>query len=123
MRPGTRVLSYSFTMGDWEPDDHADSDGDGSAYLWVVPASAAGTWRFQSADGDGFEVALEQTFQMLRGHAGDAALTGKLSGASIELTFSQGDTPVRLAGIVDGDRMSVAVTRAGRTTSYIGTRN
>ena len=37
LKPGTRIVSYSFTIGDWEPDEHIDSFGDGSAYLWVVP--------------------------------------------------------------------------------------
>jgi hypothetical protein len=43
LKPGTRVVSYSFTIGDWEPDAHIDSFGDGSAYLWIVPAKRTGT--------------------------------------------------------------------------------
>ena len=122
MRPGTRVVSYSFTMSDWEPDDHVDTD-DGSAYLWVVPARVAGDWVFRSADGEPFGLALEQTFQMLRGSAGAAALRGKLDGASIELAFAEGDTPVRVEGTVDGDRMNVTVTRGARSARYVGTRS
>ena len=38
MKPGTRIVSYSFPIGDWEPDDSIDSFGDGSAFLWIVPA-------------------------------------------------------------------------------------
>ena len=45
MKPGTRVVSYSFTIGDWEPDDHVDSFGDGSAYFWIVPANVGGAGR------------------------------------------------------------------------------
>ena len=43
MKPGTRVVTYSFTMGDWRWDHHIDTD-EGSAYLWIVPANAAGAW-------------------------------------------------------------------------------
>jgi hypothetical protein len=50
--PGTRVVSYSFTIGDWEPDAHIDSFGDGSAYLWIVPAKAAGAWDVPQDDQD-----------------------------------------------------------------------
>jgi SAM-dependent methyltransferase len=42
LKPGTRVVSYSFTIGDWEPDEQIDSFGDGSAYLWIVPTNGAG---------------------------------------------------------------------------------
>ncbi len=121
LRPGTRVASYSFTMGDWAPDDHIDTN-DGSAYLWIVPAKVDGTWSFRSAGGESFEVTLAQTFQLLRGSAGGSALTGRLSGASIELAFVQGDDPTQVTGTVDGDRMSTVVTRDGRPASYIGTR-
>lgn len=121
LEPGTRVVSYSFTMGDWEPDDHADTD-DGSAYLWVVPAKVAGVWELRSAEGDAFDVALVQTFQKLRGTASGAAVTGKLGGARIEFEFLQGNVAVHAAGTVDGDRMSVTVTRGGRSTSYVGIR-
>ena len=41
LKPGTRIVSYSFMIGDWEPDEHIDSFGDGSAYLYIVPPNAA----------------------------------------------------------------------------------
>jgi SAM-dependent methyltransferase len=48
--PGTRVVSYSFTIGDWQPVDHIDSFGDGSAYLWIVPEKTAGAWNVPHAE-------------------------------------------------------------------------
>ncbi|HJR69370.1 MAG TPA: class I SAM-dependent methyltransferase [Gammaproteobacteria bacterium] len=121
MRPGTRVVSYSFTMGDWEPDDHADTDH-GSAYLWIVPAKVDGPWTFRSEDEGSFDATLEQTFQLLSGSVSGNALTGRLSGASVELEFVEGEQPVRVTGAVDGDRMSVTVTRGGESARYTGTR-
>ena len=48
MRPGTRVVSHVFRMGDWEPDETAKI-GASEVYLWVVPAKVAGRWRVTSA--------------------------------------------------------------------------
>jgi tRNA G37 N-methylase Trm5 len=49
MKPGTRVVSNSFDMGDWEPDQTADVSDDCRSYCralyWVVPAKVAGTWK------------------------------------------------------------------------------
>ena len=43
MKPGTRVTSHQFTMGDWEPDETAEVDYR-TAYLWIVPAKVEGAW-------------------------------------------------------------------------------
>ena len=51
MKPGTRIVSYSFTIAEWEADDHIDSFGDGSAYFWIVPANVGGGWTFRPASG------------------------------------------------------------------------
>lgn len=37
LKPGTRIVSHSFDMGDWKPDQEQDVDGD-TIYLWTVPA-------------------------------------------------------------------------------------
>ena len=123
MKPGTRVASYSFGMGDWDPDAQVETDG-GVAYLWVVPAKVGGAWTFRSQNGDErFDVTLEQTFQKLRGSAGGAAVSGKLSGARIDFAFTDGDEPTRFTGIVDGNRISGTVTRGLDSKDYVGTRN
>ena len=43
LRPGTRVVSHSFDMEEWEPDELSMLDGK-RAYFWVVPANVAGRW-------------------------------------------------------------------------------
>ncbi|HYF19615.1 MAG TPA: class I SAM-dependent methyltransferase, partial [Ramlibacter sp.] len=43
MKPGTRVTSHQFTMGDWKPDRTDDVSGR-DAHLWIVPAKVAGKW-------------------------------------------------------------------------------
>src|SRR5918999_1190027 len=51
MKPGTRVVSNSFTMGDWQADRTQNvSEKEGctaycTAYLWIVPAKVEGRWK------------------------------------------------------------------------------
>lgn len=124
MKPGTRVVSYSFTMDDWEPDDYVDSFGYGSAYLWIVPATAAGTWTFRPAGGgEGFEVELDQTFQKLSGFVGNAAVAGSLSADRIDFAFMQGAEQVRVSGTVDRDAITATIARGATSMEYVATRN
>ena len=94
LKPGTRVVSNSFTMGDWSADETAElSSATGcdnswcTALLWIVPAQVAGSYKV--AEG---EVTLKQTFQMLSGTLRTGgktfALKGRVNGE--EIRFSAG---------------------------------
>jgi len=65
LKPGTRVVSNAFTMGDWDPDKTAEVEGR-TAYFWIVPASVAGTWAWQAPSGKA-ELTLRQTYQKIEG--------------------------------------------------------
>src|SRR5213595_1209442 len=65
MKPGTRVVSHSFTMEDWEADEISTMDGR-RAYFWLVPANVMGTWTLD-AGSQKSELTLEQTFQKING--------------------------------------------------------
>src|SRR5262245_53062827 len=86
MKPGTRVVSNTFTMEDWEP-DVTETVGNGcstwcTALFWLVPAKVEGTWRMPSG-----ELTLKQTFQMVSGTLGTTPITnGRLRGADITFT-------------------------------------
>jgi hypothetical protein len=124
MKPGTRVVSHSFTMDDWEPDAESTLS-EGSAYFWVVPAKVAGDWTFRPRSGSGaqFSVHLDQTFQKLQGNAGGQPISAaKLTGSQIELSFSQGGEATVLQGQVEDDQIAARVTRGGKTAEYVGTR-
>ena len=124
LKPGTRLASYSFLLGDWEPDQQIDSFGDGSAFLWTVPASAAGAWTFRKTNGtDAFKVELEQTFQQLGGFAGSSRVVGSLRGDELNLGFLQGAEKVRVEGVVEADRIAATVVRGETSATYIATRN
>ena len=122
MKPGTRIVAYSFGIGDWEPDEQIDSFGDGSAFFWIVPANVEGTWTFHAGSGESFELELDQTYQMLAGTARGAAVTGKLAGDHIDLAFTEGGEPVRVAGTVAGDRIVATMTRGGISAEYVAIR-
>ena len=65
MRPGTRVVSHSFSMEDWEADEISTLDGR-RAYFWLVPANVVGTWNLELG-GQKTEMVLEQKFQHVNG--------------------------------------------------------
>jgi hypothetical protein len=121
--PGTRIVAYSFGIADWEPDAQVDSFGDGSVFLFVVPANVAGSWMFRPVGGgEGFALELEQTYQYLRGTAAAAAVTGKLRGDALELTIGEGAAATRLTGRAAADGIVATVVRDGVATEYVGTR-
>jgi len=98
MRPGTRVVSNTFTMGEWTPDDTATIDDESThwntAYLWIVPAKVEGRWKLQPQG----ELILRQEFQMVTGEMitggrKEAISEGKIHGD--EITFYVGKTLYR----------------------------
>lgn len=76
LRPGSRVVSHAFNMGDWHPDGEDELDGR-HIFLWIVPAVAGGNWAITGADGSSWSLSIEQRFQELGGTlAGTSAGTG-----------------------------------------------
>jgi hypothetical protein len=109
MRPGTRVVSHSFTMEDWEADEISTMDGR-RAYFWVVPASVQGSWILE-ANNQKADVQLEQVFQKINGSVNLGALQGglrdaKLRGSNISFAYVD-NTGMRrdFTGRVNGPRM------------------
>jgi hypothetical protein len=105
MTPGTRVVSNSFLMDDWLPDETKRLPDCGSwctAHLWIVPATVAGTWTMPQGT-----LTLTQEFQTIAGRLGSAPLTDStLRGDAISFTVS-GTVYV---GRVRGTTMSGTVT-------------
>jgi hypothetical protein len=122
LKPGTRIVSNTFTMQDWLPDDTATiSDEETSwttAFLWIIPAKAEGNWKL--ADG---ELTLKQEFQMISGtlKTGNKSVdlsVGRLSGDNI--TFTAGSDV--FTGSIDGNKMEGTVTSDGKTKKWNATR-
>jgi hypothetical protein len=115
--PGTRLVSNTFQMGDWQADETATVTEDCTNYckalLWIVPAKAGGTWQLGEA-----ELKLEQKYQMLTGTLGPTEITdGRLLGNQV--SFTVGD--VKYTGMVDGKSMKGTVS-GGRNGDWSATQ-
>jgi hypothetical protein len=98
MKPGTRVVSNDFNMGDWLP-DRWERVEKRVVYLWIVPAKVGGDWQVtvrRDGHAHSFDLTLEQKFQEL---SGSASIDGRAA-------------PVR-DGLVAGERMGFAVDLGG----------
>jgi hypothetical protein len=126
LKPGTRLVSHDFDMGDWKPDASVRMDagdkfsgagGDSDVYFWVVPAKAAGSWRSQfpvSGKPQNYEFMFEQKYQMVSGSAQVNGrpvkiLDAKLRGAELAFSFTAevNGAPLKheFSGRVDGGRI------------------
>jgi hypothetical protein len=109
MRPGTRVVSHSFTMEDWEADEVSSVDGR-RAYFWLVPANVNGSWTLE-AGSQRMEMAFEQTFQKISGTVNlppiQAGLReARLRGAAIQFAYVGPDRVRRdFSGRLTGSKM------------------
>lgn len=116
MKPGTRVLTNSFTMEDWDADQSINVGGR-TGYMWIVPAKVAGTWAWQTASGPA-ELTLRQTFQKIEGtlkiNGKDLPLkNAKLEGARISFAAGENQAMTReYSGNVSGNTI-VGTTKAG----------
>jgi SAM-dependent methyltransferase len=110
LKPGTRIVSNTFTMEAWEPDERSTVEDDCTSWctalLWIVPAKVAGTWRVGDQT-----LTLTQEFQMVSGTLGDVAIAdGRLRGDV--LTFTAGGRVYE--GRVEGD--AIVGTAGGSAT-------
>jgi len=113
LKPGTRIVSNSFTMGEWREDgsDSLDSECVNwcTALLWIVPAKVAGTWKLPQG-----ELTLQQSYQFITGtlKKGNEVIpiaNGRLKGDQI--LFNAGG--VVYAGQVSGDSMRGTLSAGG----------
>jgi hypothetical protein len=116
LKPGTRIVSHAFTMDDWQPDQVDSSEGR-TAYMWIVPAKVAGTWKLDGA-AKGAEVTLTQQYQSVGGSAKVDGKVATLSNAKLRadtLTFVIDGKDY--SGRVNGDRMEGTTTGGGKFTA------
>lgn len=123
MKPGTRLVSNSFDMGDWRADETVSLNGEVctshcTAYFWIVPAKVQGTWKTPQG-----ELTLEQTYQDVKGTLKNgnviAPVTeGKLTGDRI--AFTAGGT--RYTGTVTDKAITGKANSGGKETDWKATR-
>jgi SAM-dependent methyltransferase len=121
LKPGTRIVSNTFTMGEWTADETATVNDDCQSYctalLWIVPAKVAGTWQLPQG-----ELALKQTFQMISGtiRSGNVSTpitNGRLRGDQISFTAGG----AQYTGRVNGNVMEGNV-KGGTDSKWRATR-
>jgi len=122
LKPGTRIVSNTFTMGDWVADETVRVENGCasycSAYLWIVPSKVEGTWKSAQS-----EVRITQTFQMLSGTVvsggNNTPITnGKMVGDQI--TFTAGNS--QYSGRVTGGAIEGTIRTGTNSASWRATK-
>jgi len=68
LKPGTRVVSHSHTMGSWEPDQSVASPDGRKVFSWVIPANVTGTWQWDMpGEKERYVMQIRQQFQRVSG--------------------------------------------------------
>lgn len=114
LKPGTRIVSHQFNMGDWEPDETKTLSGR-DVYFWVIPAKVQGKWQW-SDNGSKYQMELRQSYQKLDG---TLSVDGKqvplrdarVTGDKISFTADINGKPVAFEGKLTGEQLELA--RAG----------
>ena len=116
MKPGTRVLSNTFSMGDWEP-DQVIRVSNGTGYFWTVPANVAGLWTLSGLDENGkATLKLDQTFQRIGGTLTlqgktQNLLSARMEGSALHFSFINADGLLKAVKVfVNGQVLSGEVT-------------
>jgi SAM-dependent methyltransferase len=121
MKPGTRVVSNTFDMGEWKADEilnAADCSAYCRAYLWIVPANVDGSWRL----GQG-ELKLEQKYQFFTGKLTTGNVVAPISDGKIQadqITFTAGST--LYTGWVKGTAMEGTAKSGGTDAKWQATK-
>jgi hypothetical protein len=122
LRPGSRVVSQAFDMGDWRPDSvvvvRARDFAATPVHLWVIPARVAGDWDLTIGEGaeapERLRLTLTQRYQELEGSATSSSGTAplrdlRLRGGSLGFTLG----PRRYRGQVSGRMASGTLSAPG----------
>ncbi len=120
MKPGTRVVSHAFRMGDWEPDENISHES-ARGFLRVVPANVEGEWILTGLEGGPARLDFQQSLQkiggtFMRGTSSTLLLGARLLGEELSFHIL---TPEREALRFNGKVSDSQIT--GTVTSSKGT--
>jgi len=117
-KPGTRVASHQFNMGEWQPDETANIDNR-LAHLWIVPAKAGGTWSLRIDDkAQERPLVIRQSFQMLsvQVNSGNATLAftdGRVRGDEVSFAIMDASVRREFSGRIQDNSMNGTMRSAG----------
>lgn len=118
LKPGTRIITNTFSMEDWIYDEKREVDDEtitwNTAYLWIVPAKVEGLWEF--TDG---EMELTRKYQMVSGkmniNGNSYSISeGKLRGDFLSFTCNGIDYKCT----VSNNEMNGVAVKDGKTTAW-----
>ncbi|WP_372634501.1 methyltransferase domain-containing protein [Fodinibius sp.] len=130
LQPGTRIVSHSFDMGDWEPDQEVTLSSENTnrthtIYYWVIPAKVDGSWNW-AVNGKDFSMQIDQQYQNITVSLSDGNGTSydiqekELEGDRISFRAVDGDQHYIYSGRVNGDTVEGTVqhhTSSDKTVS------
>lgn len=124
LKPGTRIVSNSFTMGEWQDDDTVTVDEKSgctsycTAHFWIVPAKVEGRWQLPQG-----ELALKQSFQMITGTLKTGANSMPISDGRLrgdQISFAAGGA--QYTGRVNGNTIEGSV-KGSNPSNWSATRS
>ena len=121
LKPGTRVVSHAFTMGEWNADQTVEQEGR-TAYLWIVPAKVEGTWTCKTPSGNA-ALTLTQQFQDVHGTLKQSGADMTLRDVKLEgnhISFTAGKE--RFAGFISDKGIEGTVTANAREEKWSAAR-
>jgi SAM-dependent methyltransferase len=129
LRPGTRIVSHAFDMGDWLPDLEEFIAGR-RVFLWWVPADVRGHWRAElpaAAGGGQLDLRLGQTLQLLDGAAevdGRAVPIRSLAlrGTALVAVLGESGREIVLRGRIAGERVEGTASRGAASAAWSARR-
>ena len=106
LKPGTRIATHAFNMGEWKP-EHEESVNGYQVYLFIVPANPTGKWELSEGERK-IALDLKSDFTDLGGTATINGKTsdvknGKITGTKIEFTIDVDGKPVKYEGTWSAD--------------------
>ena len=135
LKPGSRVVSHDYGMGDWRPDTEetipapdkkVGARKESQVFLWTVPAKVDGEWRFELSSGvksRRTRLVLKQRYQVVSGTVelagqGNVPLSdGLLRGDELRLMLPAGAVdrgPVEMVGRATRDTLAGTLRKSGR---------
>jgi SAM-dependent methyltransferase len=129
LKPGTRIASHAFEMGDWQPDAKLEIEGT-NAFFWTIPVDVRGDWDWELKTAEGTRkhtVTFQQRFQKASGSwVGENATVSvpavRIVGDSVMFRISRPSEEYRIAARVTGDRMEGTIERDGAPTEHFSAR-
>jgi SAM-dependent methyltransferase len=122
LKPGTRIVSNTFTMEEWIADESVslfdDCDFWCDALLWIIPAKVEGRWKIPQG-----ELRLNQNFQMVSGTLTTGLNTITISDGRLygdQITFRVNDE--KYSGNVKGNTIEGIVTSTRNSIKWNAVR-